>query len=108
MSTRPKTPQRGRPPGSRSFDSEVASVVGGVIKELRLAAGVSQEGLAYMANVERSYCGRIERGESQPTLFVVLKIASALGMEGFALVEQVERRLSARPRPRQPSRSKKI
>lgn len=94
MSTRVKQPQRGRPPGARSFDAEVASVVGAVIRELRLDAGVSQEALAHMANVERSYCGRIERGESQPTLYVILKIAAALGMEGHALVLQVETMLS--------------
>ncbi|MGY4829154.1 helix-turn-helix domain-containing protein [Sphaerotilaceae bacterium SBD11-9] len=93
MSTRVRKPQRGRPIGALSFDAEVASVVGSVIRELRLAAGVSQENLAHMANVERSYCGRIERGESQPTLFVILKVAAALEMEGHALVRQVENAL---------------
>lgn len=94
MSTRVRKPQRGRPPGALSFDAEVAAVVGAVIRGLRLDAGVSQEALAHMANVERSYCGRIERGESQPTLYVILKIAAALGMEGHALVFQVEKALA--------------
>lgn len=47
-----------------------------------------------MANVERSYCGRVERGESQPTLFVVLKVTAVLEMEGHALVRQVEHALA--------------
>ena len=107
MSTRVKKPQRGRPPGALSFDAEVATVVGSVIRELRLAAGISQENLAHMANVERSYCGRIERGESQPTLFVILKVAAALEMEGHALVRQVEHalartRLGGASKPRRP------
>lgn len=34
-----------------------------------------------MALMERSYFGRIERGQSQPTLFVILKIANALGVD---------------------------
>lgn len=85
---------RGRPPGARSFDAEVARVVGDVIRELRHAAGVLQEALALMANVERSYCGRIERGESQPTLYVILKVASALGMEGYLLVQRIEQALT--------------
>lgn len=34
--------------------------------------------------------GSIERGESQRTLFVILKIAAALEIEGHALVRQVE------------------
>jgi predicted transcriptional regulator len=48
-----------------------------VIRKLRQATGISQETLADMANVGRSYCGSIARGESQPTLFVVLKMAAA-------------------------------
>lgn len=43
-----------------------------------------------MANVERSYYGRIERGESQPTLFVVLKICSDLGADGGTIAAEVE------------------
>lgn len=94
MSTRVKKPLPGRPPGASSFDSETAEVVGEVVRQLRLAAGISQETLAHMADVERSYCGRIERGESQPTLYVVLKLASALSMEGHALVKVIEGRLA--------------
>ncbi len=90
MSTRLQKPQQGRPRGSRSFDADVASAFGGVVRQARLAAGVSQEALAYTASVERSYFGRIERGQSQPTLYVVLKVAAALGIEGGVLVSMVE------------------
>lgn len=90
MSTRLKKPQRGRPPGSRSFDAESAQAFGDVVRQMRLAVGQSQEGLAYEANVERSYYGRIERGESQPTLYVVFKVAQALGIDSGALVSAVE------------------
>ena len=93
MSTRSRKPQRGRPRGARSFDAHVAAAFGGVVKDARLAAGISQEALAYMADVERSYFGRIERGQSQPTLHVILKVASALGFEGGALVSLVQARL---------------
>ncbi|TAK78022.1 MAG: XRE family transcriptional regulator [Aquabacterium sp.] len=90
MSTRPKKPQRGRPPGSRSFDAEAALAFGAVVKAMREANGQSQELLALRADVERSYYGRIERGESQPTLFVILKVANALGVDSGALVSQAE------------------
>jgi transcriptional regulator with XRE-family HTH domain len=90
MSLRQK-PARGRPRGSTSFDSEVAVAFGSLIREGRLAAGISQESMALMASVERSYYGRIERGESQPTLFVVLKICSALGTDSGTIVSLVER-----------------
>lgn len=69
-------------------------VVGAVIRKIRESAGISQETLADMANVGRSYCGSIERGESQPTLFVILKIAAALEIEGHVLVKQVEHALA--------------
>lgn len=94
MSTRPRKPQRGRPRGARSFDPGSAAAFGSVVREARQEAGISQEALAYMTNVERSYFGRIERGESQPTLFVVFKVAAALGIEAGQLVTMVERRLS--------------
>jgi len=96
MSTRPRKPQRGRPRGARSFDPDVAAAFGRAVKEARLAAGISQEALAYMANVERSFFGRIERGDSQPTLFVVLKVAYALGFDGGSLVSLVETELAPR------------
>lgn len=84
------SPARGRPRGATSFDADVAAAFGSIVKEGRLAAGISQEALAHMANVERSYYGRIERGESQPTLFVVLKICSALGTDSCTIVGLVE------------------
>ncbi len=94
MSTRPQTPKPGRPLGSRSFDADVATAFGSVVRRSRLAAGVSQEALAHTADVERSYLGRIERGQSQPTLYVVLKVAAALGVQGGVLVSLVEGYLS--------------
>lgn len=92
--TRVARTKSGRPRGAGSFDAEVALVVGAVIRKIRETAGISQETLADMANVGRSYCGSIERGESQPTLFVILKIAAALDIEGHALVRQVEHALA--------------
>lgn len=55
-----------------------------------MAAGISQEALAHMADLERSYFGKIERGMSQPTLFAILKIAHALGCRAGALVQCAE------------------
>lgn len=66
---------------------------GAVVRSTRLAAGIAQEQLAHQADLERSYLGRIERGQSQPTLFVVLKIAAALGLQGAELVSEMERGL---------------
>jgi transcriptional regulator with XRE-family HTH domain len=98
MSTRPKKPVRGRPPGSRSFDADVAKAIGAVLREIRMSSGNSQEALANLAGIERSYWGRVERGQSQPTLVVTLKIAAALGVEASVLVAQIERSLASKGR----------
>lgn len=65
--------------------------------------GVSQEALAHAADVERSYLGRIERGESQPTLHVILKVARALGIAAGTLVGTVESVLFEKPTSRRRS-----
>lgn len=47
-----------------------------------------------MSDLERAYMGRLERGLNQPTLYVVLKIADALGYEPSELVARVTDRLA--------------
>lgn len=51
------------------------------IKELRKERGLSQEKLAELANLHRTYIGMIERGEKNIILLNVAKIAKALDME---------------------------
>jgi XRE family transcriptional regulator, regulator of sulfur utilization len=65
------------------------------VREARHRAGISQEALAAMSDIDRSYFSRIERGLSQPTLFAVLKIAKALDLSGSVLVLRAERLLSS-------------
>lgn len=48
------------------------------IRELRLLKGLSQEELAYRANVHRTYVGMIERAEKNITLLNIEKFAKAL------------------------------
>lgn len=48
------------------------------IKVARGKTGLSQEALADKAHLHRTYMGRIERGESNPPIYTVNKIATAL------------------------------
>lgn len=50
------------------------------LKKLRVAKGLSQEGLAVEAKVERSHLGKIERKKLSPTLEVIDRLALALGV----------------------------
>lgn len=52
--------------------------LGSHIKALRLKDGISQEDLAYKAGIERSYMGKIERGEGNPSYKKIVDIANAL------------------------------
>lgn len=64
---------------------------GNRLRELRKQRGYSQEGFADHAQVHRTYLGGLERGERNPTLTVMVKIARALGVPLSKLVQGVER-----------------
>jgi transcriptional regulator with XRE-family HTH domain len=57
------------------------------LRELRAERGVSQSALAERAEVTPEYVSRIERGRVGPSLVVIQRIATALGVEPKALFE---------------------
>lgn len=52
--------------------------VGQKIKQLRTELKLTQEDLAFKVGVDRSYMGFLERGEKNPTLSTLIKVARAL------------------------------
>ncbi|MGJ8692128.1 MAG: helix-turn-helix domain-containing protein [Thalassotalea sp.] len=56
-------------------------IIGKRIKEIRKHKGISQEKLAELSNNERSYMGRIERGERNITILKIYDICSALDID---------------------------
>ena len=48
------------------------------VRKIRKEKGLSQEELAYKANLHRTYVGMIERAEKNITLINIEKIANAL------------------------------
>lgn len=53
-------------------------LVGKNVRRIRVDQGLSQERLAYDAGVDRSYLGGIERGEENPTVDVLERLALRL------------------------------
>lgn len=51
------------------------------VREVRKSKGISQERLAEMAGIDRSYMGNIERGEKNITLKKAYEICDALGTD---------------------------
>lgn len=56
-------------------------LVGYNLKRIRVGKDVSQEQLAFDAGVDRSYLGGIERGEENPSVDTLEKIAGILTIE---------------------------
>ena len=60
--------------------SKIQKQFGNRVRELRLSKGLSQEKLAFIVNIHRTYIGGIERGEQNPSLKNIAAIANALGV----------------------------
>lgn len=64
--------------------------LGEVLRAAREHAGWSQERLAEVADLNRSYLGEIERGGVSPSLATVEKLAAALGLKTSQLIGRCE------------------
>ncbi len=58
------------------------------LKEARLKMGLSQEGLAEIADLHRTYVGAVERAERNITLVSLEKLANALGVDPVSLLSK--------------------
>jgi transcriptional regulator with XRE-family HTH domain len=59
----------------------VAVAFGGVLRTARDIVGLSQEQLAEAADIDRTYPSLLERGLRQPTLHMLLRLATAVEMD---------------------------
>lgn len=57
---------------------DLASRFGSRLRNVRKQKGLSQDDLALLADIDRSYVGRIERGEVNITLDKVYRLSVAL------------------------------
>ena len=82
-------------------------LVGRNVRRIRVAKDISQERLAFDSGVDRSYLGGVERGEENPTVDVLERLATTLGIALAELfsTEQIEGDLpEGLPPGRKPSR----
>jgi len=61
------------------------------LKEQRKAKGVSQEELAGICDLDRTYISLLERGKRNPSLETVFTIAKGLGISPSSLIKSVEK-----------------
>lgn len=61
-------------------DDELRQLIGRRVRDLRNERGISQEALADLANLHRTYIGRLERGESGTTVDTLVIVTRTLGV----------------------------
>lgn len=59
---------------------------GRAMRDVRMEQGISQEALALLAEVDRSYVGRVERGDNNVALMTLMRISDALGLRPSTLL----------------------
>jgi transcriptional regulator with XRE-family HTH domain len=62
------------------LEKKICRRFGKRVKELRRRSRLSQEDFADQAGIDSSYLGKVERGERNPSLGVVARVAKAFGM----------------------------
>lgn len=69
--------------------SSILISFGEKVRKVRKERGLSQEELAFNANLHRTYIGMIERGEKNITLTNIQKIANALNVSINDLLDEI-------------------
>lgn len=63
---------------SKSRQDPTLIALGEAIRRIRKEQGISQEKLALLAEVDRSYVGQVERGDNNVAVLRLKKLADAL------------------------------
>lgn len=66
-------------------EADIRKIFGENVRMLRMRRNISQEKLAEICGLHRTYIGGIERGERNVSLDNVQKIAEGLGVKAFEL-----------------------
>ena len=61
-----------------------------MLRSVRREVGLTQEQLALAADIDRTFVSLIERGERQPTVRVLFKLAAALHVSAARLIQMTE------------------
>ncbi|MBP9893283.1 MAG: helix-turn-helix transcriptional regulator [Planctomycetes bacterium] len=64
--------------------------LGAELRRARKISGMSQEKLAFAAELDRSYVSMIERDISSPTVFTLMRICKALRVRASEIIQRIE------------------
>lgn len=78
------------PNPSRNRQDPKLVALGEAIRKIRQTKKISQENLALLAEVDRSYVGRVERGDNNVAILTLAKLANALGISLEILMNEAQ------------------
>lgn len=73
---------------------EIVQTFGVVLKLERNNKSLSQEELAHISDLDRTYISMLERGKRQPSLKTIFTLSSALDLTASEMISKVEKLLS--------------
>jgi transcriptional regulator with XRE-family HTH domain len=65
-------------------------MLGDELRKARQAAGITQEQLAFDAEIDRTYVSQLENDKKSPTIDVFFRICDALGISASTLIARVD------------------
>ena len=74
----------------------IESAFGQVIKELRTKHKISQERLADLSNLDRSFISLLECGHKQPSLITIFQLARAFEITATKIITLVEKKIHSK------------
>jgi transcriptional regulator with XRE-family HTH domain len=66
-------------------------MLGDELRKAREKAGMTQEELAFKAQVHRTYVSLLERDKKSPTLNMLFRLCEAMGASASRIVAKIER-----------------
>ena len=74
-------------------DVGLERLFGRMLQELRTERGLSQEELGFESDYHRTYISQLERGQKNPSLKAIFRLAEALGVKPSEMVRSVENKM---------------
>lgn len=71
-------------------------IFGQTIMELRRKADLTQEDLAYMCGLDRSFMSKLERGVTSVSLLTLLRLSEGLNVKSSKILQMMEKKLATR------------
>ncbi len=75
-------------------DVGLERLFGRILQELRTERGLSQEKLGFESDYHRTYISQLERGQKNPSLKAIFRLAEALGITPSEMIRRIESRVA--------------